>query len=343
MFRKLFKTVIQQTAAELQRQAMEAQAEAQLQTTSGDSAWTLPVLMVEYYPIDSQGNIDRNVTGDVDGPLDARREHVERSTQQAMQALKDGSCYHAYKKPGARPSISYEIVHREQIYEPLPTFDNPKFKEPMTDYNAIMERINAQYWVEERGVKEIWVWGYHGGKVHLWESNMAGPYGDISNSDRDPTDLPIFNKTYTCYHYNYGRGPSEFVENHMHQIEAVLRHIDHDLFWKRFVGEPGEGRCGWSHFPPNGVRDYDWKNGDFIMTDIEDWKPDGSGKKQKMNCDRWNGDSLQWFTYWMQNLPGAGNGLDFNGQPLTNWWRFIGDFDNAMRRKEGLYLDVQIK
>jgi hypothetical protein len=32
----------------------------------------------------------------------------------------------------------------------------------------------------------------------------------------------------------------------------------------------------------------------------------------------------------MQNLPGAGNRLAYRGRPLTNWWRFIGDFDEAM-------------
>ena len=97
---------------------------------------------------------------------------------------------------------------------------------PMTDYHAIMQRIDARMWVTQRGVKEIWLWGYHGGVVDLWESNMAGPWGDISNSDRDPADLPVFDRTYTLYHYNYQRGPSEAVEDHMHQIEAVLRQLD---------------------------------------------------------------------------------------------------------------------
>jgi hypothetical protein len=206
----------------------------------------------------------------------------------------------------------------------------------MTDYNAVMRRVDARTWVEERGVKEIWLWGYHGGVIDLWESNMAGPWGDISNSDRDLHDLPVFAKTCTVYHYNYGRGPSEAVEDHMHQIEAVLRHIDPDLFWNKFVGKPGEGRCGWAHFPPNGERDYDWRNPKKVWTDIEDWQPDGGGRKIEINSDRWGGDSLRWFIYWMQNLPGHANGVTHRGRPLTNWWRFIGDFDGAMR--EGMKL-----
>ena len=96
----------------------------------------------------------------------------------------------------------------------------------MTDYNKIMQRVGIKQWVEEKGVKEVWLWGYHGGVVGLWESNMAGPFGDISNSNRDPNDLPVLKKTYTVYHYNYQRGASEAVEDHMHQIEAVLNYVD---------------------------------------------------------------------------------------------------------------------
>jgi hypothetical protein len=122
----------------------------------------------------------------------------------------------------------------------------------------------------------------------------------------------------------------------MHQIEAVLRHVDPHLFWDKFVGKPGEGRCGWAHYPPNAERDYDWANPTYVWTDIEDWTPDGTGQKQHINCRRWNCDSLTWFIYWMQNLPGRNHGTTYRGRPLTNWWRFIGDFDSAMASGLGL-------
>ncbi len=295
----------------------------------------IPVLLVHYFPT-RDGMIDRTVTGDVSAPLDHIRLHTEQTTRTVIESLVEGSRYHGYKRPEASPSLHYAVVDSLEFLEPLPTWRKPGHRVPMTDYHAIMARIDARSWVMERGVKEIWIWGYHGGAVDLWESNMAGPWGDISNSDRDPTDLPMFDRTYTVYHYNYQRGPSEAVEDHMHQIEAVLRHIDPDLFWNKFVGRPGEGRCGWAHFPPNGERDYDWRNRKRVWTDIEDWRPDGSGQKVQINCDRWNGDSLQWFIYWMQNLPGVDNGLMYHGRPLTNWWAFIGDFDGAMRRGSGV-------
>lgn len=296
-----------------------------------DDVFIIPTLVISYFPARG-GRIDRAITGDVSAPLADIRRHTTNTTNRVIQALETGSAYHGYKDRSAQPCLKYQIVDTLEFLEPLPTWPKPGHRVPMTDYNAIMERVNIKKWVEERGVKEVWLWGYHGGVIDLWESNMAGPYGDISNSDRDPHDLPVLNKTYTVYHYNYGRGPSEAVEDHMHQIEAVLRQLDPHLFWDKFVGKPGEGRCGWAHYPPNGERDYDWANPNYILTDIEDWTPEGIGPKQRLNCSRWNGDSLTWFVYWMQNLPGVNNGVTYRGRPLTNWWTFIGDFDGAMER-----------
>jgi hypothetical protein len=268
-------------------------------------------------------------------------------SQEILTALQQGSRYHGYKNRAAPPSLIYTVVRTFEFLEPLPTIARPG-QVPITDYNQIVKRVNIERWVEREGVKEVWIWGYHGGVLDLWESNMAGPHGDISNSNRDPKDLPVLSKTYTVYHYNYQRGASEAVEDHIHQIEAVLNFVDGRertppekwselLFWGKFVGSdrthkivrPG---CGWAHYPPNAERDYDWANTRYVATDIEDWKPDGTGKKKRINCDRWGGNSLNWFVYWMQNIPGANHRLTYNGKKLANWWVFIGDFDQAMQR-----------
>jgi len=311
----------------------------------------VPVLVLKYFPVKGD-RIDQSVTGDWGAMLAETRQKTEIQTTQVIAALQEGSRYHGYKNQKAQPSLLYRVVETVEFLEPLPTVARPGERVPMTDYNKIMERIGIRDWVEKKGVKEVWIWGYHGGVLNLWESNMSGPFGDISNSNRDPKDLPVLGKTYTVYHYNYQRGASEAVEDHMHQIEAVLNFVDGRdrtppnqwdklLFWGRFVGSdrthkivrPG---CGWAHYPPNAEQDYDWANKRYVETDIEDWRPDGSGKKQRMNSDHWGGNSLKWFVYWMQNLPGADNGLIYEGRNLTNWWIFIGDFDNAMQRRAGL-------
>jgi hypothetical protein len=302
---------------------------------SGEALFTVPVLLVHYFPTRGDA-IDRSVTGDVGKTLASIRQHTATTTQQVIAALEEGSRYHGYQDPTARPSLRYAVMGSVEFQEALPVWRKPGHRVPMTDYQAILQRIDARTWVVERGVKEIWLWGYHGGVIDLWESNLAGPWGDISNSDRDPHDLPVFDRTYTVYHYNYGRGASEAVEDHMHQIEAVLRHIDPDLFWNKFVGKPGEGRCGWAHYPPNGERDYDWRNPKTVMSDIEDWRPEGGGRRIPITADRWGRDSLRWFVYWMQNVPGRAHGITYRGRRLTNWWAFIGDFDGAMRARMGL-------
>lgn len=307
----------------------------------------VPVLVLSYFPTNGD-RIDVRITGDWDAPLAETRTKTQRLTREVLAALEEGSCFRRYKNPVAKPSVTYRVVGNLEFLGPLPTFAKPGHRTPMTDYARIMADVNIQDWVQKRGAREVWIWGYHGGKVDLWESNMASPHGDVSNSDRDLNDLPVLDRTYTVYHYNYQRGASEAVEDHMHQIEAVLNAIDgrdrtpanqwtNLVFWGKFVGSDRSHKivrpgCGWAHYPPNAESDYDWANRRFVATDIEDWKPDGSGRKQRMNCERWGGDSLKWFVYWMQSLPGQDNGLSHESKRVRNWWVFIGDYDTAKQR-----------
>jgi len=314
----------------------------------GDLPYVVPVVVVKYFPVKGD-SIDIKVTGDWGRGFLFTRNKVDSLSRELAKVLSEASRYHAYKNSSAQPSVKYTVIKTVEYLEPLPTVKDFSLREPMTDYNAIMERIGGKGWVESSGVKEIWLWGYHGGKVGLWESNMAGPYGDVSNSSRDKDDLPVTSTTFTFFHYNYQRGLSEAVEDHMHQIEALLNFVDGRdttdesewnklLFWGKFVGSDKSHKiirpgCGWAHYPPNGEKDYDWANPRYVDSDIEDWKPDGSGVKQRMNCEQWQGKSINWFVYWMQSLPGAENMLMYQGKKLVNWWIFVGDFDTAMKSR----------
>jgi hypothetical protein len=321
----------------------------------------IPIVIVKYFPVDGD-KIDIKVTGDWGDSLVATREKTERITRQMIVALEEGSRYRGYKDASAKPSLKYTVLAVKEFLQPLPV--RPKRSDdevPMTDYARIMADIDGRAWVEQKGVKEIWVFGYHGGVLGLWESNMSSPFGDVSNSDRDLNDLPVFSRTYTMYHYNYQRDVGEAVENHAHQIEHLLNYVDGRdttpeekwpdlLFWGKFVGSDishklvpvrtPEGkqvyRCGWTHYAPNSERDYDWANQRVVETDIEDWRPDGIGKTRGISCDRWQGNDLKWKVYWMQSIPGANSGLTFNGKRLTNWWLFTGDWDYTMKNKIGL-------
>ena len=130
--------------------------------------YTIPVLVVSYFPI-KNGRIDIAVTHDVDTPLDDIRSHTLQTTQQVAHVLETGSTYHGYKNPDAQPSLHYQIVDSLEFLEPLPTYPKLGHRQPMTDYNAILNRLDIRHRVEQQGIKEVWLWGYHGGVIDMWE------------------------------------------------------------------------------------------------------------------------------------------------------------------------------
>jgi hypothetical protein len=319
---------------------------AALVATALTQTATIKVFVVSYFPVDGD-QIDQAVTHDVGGSYADLKAKTERLTKEACDALERGSTFRGYKL-STKPSLRYEVVGQVEFKEAIPLRPKKGDDAPLPDYNAIMRRIDAKALVEGKGVHEVWLCGYHG-KIGLWESNMSSRTGDVSNSDRDEKDLPVFNRTYTVYHYNYGRGLGEMLENHMHQFEHLLNHVDGRdttppekwselLFWGKFVGSDAShkivtkpARCGWTHYAPNSVSDYDWANPRYVETDIEDWKPDGIGATKTMNADRWNRDPIKWRIYWMQAIPGIGHELTYKGKPLRNWWSFKADWDRAKR------------
>ena len=117
------------------------------------------------------------------------------------------------------------------------------------------------------------------------------------------------------------------------------------------------GRSGGCHHPPNADHDYDYFNPSTALSDCEDWRPDGAGAKKAVNNATWEsipypfppadrlrvagsylGDDAHYYVYWNQNFPGFGNTIPMvGGGRMTNWWRFMGDYDNAIRENLGLY------
>jgi hypothetical protein len=255
----------------------------------------------------------------------------------------------------------------------------------LPDHHGVFERLGVQHYVDDLGVKEIWFWQTHfddgfpsfDPAIHdpadfrgLWESNMSSPTtGDVSNSDRDNTDLPIYDHTYVVYGYNIRRTQAEAMHNHGHQLEAMFSHVNwmrdgnNQLFWVDFVGAGTLGRAGWTHVPPNTVDHYDYLNPTVVDSDIMDWRSDNSGDKTPVNVDTWgdmsyawpeglvdelNGNrevgaiwqrtESQWYVMWMQSMPGLDNGIPHGYGQMTNWWEFVADWDGAIQRGMGLHM-----
>jgi hypothetical protein len=326
--------------------------------------YTIPVVILRYLPTTDGIKVDPAETG-WSSTLADLKDRIDRMTIQTKYMLEEATRFRGYRNPEMAPSIGYQVIDIVTVYEEFPKGHavpwNPGVYFP--EYNQILTRGNAAHYVNDLGVKEFWIWGYHYDDIEQPESNMSSPLtGDISNSSRFNDDLPILAHTYTVYGYNFTRSACESVHNHGHQLEAILSHADvlqngnSDLFWKQFVGQDASGafitgRCGWTHMPPNTTEHYNYWSMDLVQSDIEDWTPDGSGTSTWVNADTWGGlsynwpdgvapDDLvqaQWYIYWMQNMPGYGNGIPHGADNMTNWWVFTADWDGSIAAGLGLY------
>ena len=326
--------------------------------------YEVPVLILSYLPTKDNVNLDYEETK-VSSTISNMREKINSINKQLTLVLSNSTSYHEYKDISATPTINYSIFEEKEFLTVIPPDTDHWNNVKPSDKFKIFENMDICNYVDNLGVKEVWIWMYHTDKVGPIESNMAmgrniqeywsyDNYGDVSNSYRE-NDLPICENTYTVYEYNYGREIPEALEDHTHQIEAVMNFVDGHVWSDLFVGD-GCGqkefyRCGWTHYPPNVMEfctghDYDWSNTRQVISDCEDWKPDGSGEKKMVSCETWsltkvgqsacqNSNSSQnfgWKMWWMQSIPGKNNGLTYDGKSMRNWWEFIGDFDNALKR-----------
>ena len=328
-----------------------------------DSTYNAPVLSLRYFPVDGSGQyIDNSIAGGWAISLADMRARVDTTLAATLEARTNATRYHGYKDPAAVPSITYQTHEDKEFLVPIPVSTafpktGDKFKMFSDATIGVSDICN---YVDNQGVKEVWIWMYHTANMSPIESNMAPKlggifgdyfygYADISNSSR-VDDLPRCNHTYTVYEYNYWRALSENLENHGHQIEAVLRNMDYTLFWFKWVSPYGQAsptvnRCGWTHSPPNTTAQYDWANTTQVLSDCEDWNPQRTGTVKTVDCTTWGGSGCAnantgFKVWWMQNIPGKGNGLTYNGEALRNWWDFFGDFDAALAKGNNLVVDV---
>lgn len=301
----------------------------------------LPVLEIKYFPLKADG---KTVDGDETGfatPLTEIRSRIAGRSKELLTALDKSTIY--VKDPTGKPYIHRFIAGSIEHLSPI-----PKVTEwGQADMRAILNEANVCNWVDNKKVREVWIWMYHFGKVAPVESNMSmgrlskkywnyGTYGDVSNSYRRD-DLPICEHTYTVYNFNNDRELGTMLENYGHQLETIFLAMNFDLYEHRFRGDIGnttgvQGRCGNIHWPPNGKSDYDWRSKLTVTTTCSDWHPDGTaGATETIDCTAWDCDDSKYKIWWMQRVPGRGNSLTYKGKKLRNWWEFVVDFDQAIQ------------
>lgn len=306
------------------------------------------VLVIKYFPLTSDGkNIDKNITGDIDGSYESIKQHTTSVTNNLKDAMEKASS-----------SLKYTIIDTKEYTKAVPIKPRGE-RVTYPDYNKIMADNSICDYVNQKGVNEVWVWAYQGpnkdnGQPFLGidESKMSGSFGDISNSYKY-NDMPVCNSTYRVYTFNYGRGTAEAFESWGHQLEAELSAVDQPLFREKFQGANYPqtlnvvGRCGSVHNPPNARTEYDRNNTSPQNSDCLDWNPDNLGKLTSISCQNWGceykGDNdnpnLNYQIWMWQNLPGIGNTKTYQGKQLRNWWDLHGDFDNVMKNSRRLTLD----
>lgn len=334
-----------------------AQIQVVSPTPSGiSSAYQMNVLVIKYFPLTKDGkNIDIAVTGDVGESYEMIRQRTIDVTINLKNALERSTQYLGYKDSKTLPSLMYNIVDTKEYTKAVPI--KPRRESiRYPDYYGIMVGHNICDYVDNRGVREVWLWAYQGPNksdgqpsLGIFESKMSSPFGDISNSGRY-NDMPVCKNTYRVYTFNYQRGTSEALESWGHQMEAELLSVDGYIFRNLFQGPPypqvlgANGRCGSVHNPPNATEEYDRDNSRPQNSDCLDWNPDNLGKLSSISCENWSpggcknkGDSdnphLNYQIWNWQNLPGAGNNKYFQGKKLRNLWDIHGDFDNVMRNR----------
>jgi uncharacterized protein (TIGR02145 family) len=303
-----------------------------LATPASNHVKTIPVVILRYLPTVDGINIDVAKAPDYwnlgEISLDQMKDNIDKYLVGLKFSLEEGSKFRGYENPGAVPYLGYQVIQYWTIYDQAPKSDTYQIGQaggyPVyeADFIQIFEDFDLQAYVNNFGVKEIWIWfgpcavpGWpsYDPEIHLpenfvdcVESNMSSPTtGDISNSHRFADDIPICDSTVVVYCYNIRRTQAEAVHNHGHQLESIYKYAaeqqdgNFNLFVHDFSGwgpnysTPPLGRAGDCHHPPNTTQDYDYLNTTLVDSDIEDWRP-SYGAIKPVNVNTWGSIDYPW-------------------------------------------------
>ena len=353
---------------------------------------TVPVVIINYLPTIDGVNLDMNLASDgyyqlYNSTLDRLKLKIKTDKIIDKLSIEEGSRFRDYGRDIVSQYVNVNVVAYINVYKLEYVMIGGT---RMIDYNKLFGKIDMKKYVDNQGVKEVWftIFGkgpspsvvgtkYEDPSTYYSqpESNMSSKYGDVSNSNRNTTDLPIYDNTYVVYGFEGTRGSETDLHNRGHQIEIQMDKVDDSekikfgpslyrptLFWKNFVGwdpitDRPLGRVGCTHMPPNTKVDYDYTNKTMVKSDIKTWKPSG-GTLEDINTDTWTNikykfntscygvvgsfnydtDShYKWMMFWFQSIPGDNNNIPYNNTTLSNWWDILYQWDNTMLNRKTLH------
>jgi uncharacterized protein YoxC len=350
---------------------------------------TIPVVIVNYIPTSDGIYLDKNLTLGSTIPWDEAHKYLlSRAKNKILtdkiiekNAIEESTKFRDYATNTVKPYIDIDVVAYINVYDvkyiktgtrSVDTTDD-NINNPVTidwyrlDYKDIASRINLGDYVDNKGVKDVWLTTFPKEAGYLSfnvpESNMSpkngATYYDVSNGGGDMNDLPRYNNTYVVYGDNGFRGVDTDLHNRGHQLERQMMFIDNTLWSTKFAKV---GRAGNTHWCPNSVKDYDYWNKTFVKSDIMTWKPSG-GSFVDVNVDTWltkkygfeNTISMispgpfatgtidysvdaqvKWFIFWWQSVPGYNNGIIDGTTKVNNWWDIFYNWDTAIKNNTKL-------
>jgi hypothetical protein len=202
----------------------------------------VPIVLVAYIPTADGVNLDVSQSPDFytlnPRSVVAVEADILEFARRKKMAREEGSKFRGYKNTSALPSLGFRVVEHIIVYTQIPGSSQVYGGAHLPDYHKAFADLDLASLIVDRSVKEVWlavgsfdanVPSYNP-SIHdlddtrfVFESNMASPTtGDISNSNRDPSDLPVLSHTYTVYGMNFRRTQAEAVHNVGHQLEAMF-------------------------------------------------------------------------------------------------------------------------
>ena len=327
---------------------------------------SVPVLAMAYFPPDPNrpdylNQEETDWGGNNWGQLKIKdwEQRTQQQIDTAIPYINEATKYHGYKDPNAVSSLNYSILDYKKFYEPMPRGDFASGTTYRVNYGKILRDQNICDYVDNRGVKEVWIYGYHSSKIVPDESRMSSKYGDISNSlpkeEFVPQEfrMPVCQNSYVFYNFTYqpSGGIENNIHNRIHQIENEMGYSDRNTFWFNFSEYGPEyppdrntwrSSCGNSHIVPNWTehqtQGYIYNLTNNREFNCETWDPDDSKTTyMNANCERWGCTELGFYKWFMQNMPGYNNGIVYQGQKMRNWWEAMYDFNAFIDKGRSLY------
>jgi hypothetical protein len=221
----IFGTEIHLYAQVVPGSVVEEPINSYLSTPAAKSSKIVPVVILRYLPTIDGVNIDVTQASDFWSlgyiTVNDLKSNIDIYDKRVKFALEEGSRYHGYKDTSAVPYLGYKVIKYltiyRQMYPGIFIGDVGTKKGYQADYNREFTELGLTSFIEENNVREIWIWSgeaaqpswpSYNSAIHanipyyVWwaESNMSSPTtGDISNSGRQPDDLPIVDHTYIVY------------------------------------------------------------------------------------------------------------------------------------------------